>query len=92
MLGIGKGVNGLDKEKEIKLAVRDLAVINLAEQKYKEQQKVGNTGYTPDDALVWSLEEYDYGYNLTEEEMINLKEEVYQVCNWPDVKTLNRKG
>lgn len=51
-------------------------VISLAVKKYKKEQAKNNTDYTAEDALIYALEEYDTGYDLTEKEYMALILEV----------------
>lgn len=47
-------------------------VINLAVRKYRKESAKQGAFYTVEDAMVYALEEYDTGYNLTHEQYDNV--------------------
>lgn len=51
------------------------AVINLAVKFYHKQVLV-TTGYTPEDAMTYALEQYDTGYDLTQDQWDDLLYEI----------------
>lgn len=51
-------------------------VIDLAVAKYKREQELENIEYGTDDAMVYALEEFDTGYNLTDFQWDQMKDEI----------------
>lgn len=54
-------------------------VIEKAVQKF-QKSNVKDRDYTVKDALVYALEEYDTGYDLLQEDWINLENEIAAQC------------
>lgn len=69
-----------EKEKGEVLYMNKQKLVDFTVKHYNKQQAVGNTGYTPTDALVSVLEEFDTGYDLTEPEWKELENAVIEAC------------